>query len=75
MTIAVYWDVKQQKQKKKIFQLNRDGSSWVEPVHIYPSLVLVQPKKTRPCLTEILLLGRKESNQTNKQNKYNFHSK
>ena len=43
--------------------------------HIYPSLVLVQPRKTRPCLTERLtrpyiterlLMGRKESNQTNK---------
>ena len=30
----------------------------------YPSLVLVQPRKTRPCLTERLLMGRKESNQT-----------
>ena len=26
----------------------------------YPSLVLVQPRKTRPCLTERLLMGRKE---------------
>ena len=34
----------------------------------YPSLVLVQPRKTCPCLTERLLMGRKESNQT-KQNK------
>ena len=34
--------------------------------HIYPSLVLVQPRKTRPCLTEKLLMGLKESNQTNK---------
>ena len=33
--------------------------------HIYPSLVLVQPRKTCPCLTERLLMGRKESNQTN----------
>ena len=33
--------------------------------HIYPSLVLVQPRKTCPCLTERLLIGRKESNQTN----------
>ena len=33
--------------------------------HIYPSLVLVQHRKTRPCLTERLLMGRKESNQTN----------
>ena len=32
----------------------------------YPSWVLVQPRKTRPCLTERLLMGRKESNQTNK---------
>ena len=31
------------------------------------SLVLVQPRKTRTCLTEKLLMGRKESNQTNKQ--------
>ena len=37
--------------------------------HIHPSLVLVQPRKTRPCLNERLLMGRKESNKTNKQNK------
>ena len=30
-------------------------------------LELVQPRKTRLCLTERLLMGRKESNQTNKQ--------
>ena len=41
-------------------------SPWAR--HIYPSLVLVQPRKTRPCLTERLLMGRKESNQTNKTN-------
>ena len=33
-----------------------------------PSLVLVQPRKTRPFITERLLMGHKESNQTNKQN-------
>ena len=38
----------------------------LEQRHIYPSLVLVQPRKTRPCLTERLLMGHKESNQTNK---------
>ena len=27
---------------------------------------MVQPRKTRPCLIERLLMGRKESNQTNK---------
>ena len=31
-----------------------------------PSLVLVQPRKTRPFITERLLMGRKKSNQTNK---------
>ena len=30
--------------------------------HIYPSLVLVQPRKTCPCLTETLMMERKESN-------------
>ena len=35
--------------------------------NINPSLVLVQPRKTRPFITERLLMGRKESNRTNKQ--------
>ena len=34
--------------------------------NINPSLVLVQPRKTRPFITESLFMGRKESNQTNK---------
>ena len=34
--------------------------------NINPSLVLVQPRKARPLITERLLMGRKESNQTNK---------
>ena len=34
--------------------------------HINPSLVLVQYRKTRPFITERLLMGCKESNQTNK---------
>ena len=34
--------------------------------NINPSLVLVQPRKTRPFITEWLLMGCKESNQTNK---------
>ena len=33
--------------------------------NINPSLVLVQPRKTRPFITERLLMGRKESNETN----------
>ena len=32
--------------------------------NINPRLVLVQPRKTRPFITERLLMGRKESNQT-----------
>ena len=32
--------------------------------NINPSLVLVQPRKTRPEVTERLLMGGKESNQT-----------
>ena len=32
--------------------------------NINPSLVLVQPRKTRPFITERLLVGGKESNQT-----------
>ena len=35
--------------------------------NINPSLVLVQPRKTCPFITEKLLMGRKESNQTKKQ--------
>ena len=31
--------------------------------HINPSLVLVQPRKTRPYVTERLLIGCKESNK------------
>ena len=34
--------------------------------NMYPSLVLVLHRKTRPFITEKLLVGRKESNQTNK---------
>ena len=33
----------------------------------HPSLVLVQPRETCPCLIERLLMGRKDSNQTNKR--------
>ena len=33
---------------------------------IYHSLVLFQPRKTRHSITERVLMGRKESNQTNK---------
>ena len=38
--------------------------SWAR--HINPSLVLVQPRMTRPYIIERSLMGRKESNQTNR---------
>ena len=42
--------------------------------NINPSLVLVQPRKTRPFITERLLMGCKESNQTNKTKElYSLH--
>ena len=40
--------------------------------NINPSLVLVQPRKTHPFITERLLMGRKESNQTKQQFYTNF---
>ena len=40
--------------------------------NINPSLVLVQPRKTRPYITERLLMGRKESNQTTNQWNHKF---
>ena len=43
--------------------------------NINPSLVLVQHRKTRPYITERLLMGRKEPNQTNKINTLCFFTK
>ena len=37
---------------------------WSLSKQIYPSLILVHPRKTCPCLTERLLMGCNESNQT-----------
>ena len=42
--------------------------------NINPSLVLVQPRKTRPFITERLMMGCKQSNQTNKQAKNDHRS-
>ena len=41
---------------------------WSLSKTIYPSLVLVQPRKNRLCLTERLLMGRTESNQIKSKN-------
>ena len=40
------------------------GRKATKQTNINPSLVLVQHRKTRPYITERLLMGRKESNQT-----------
>ena len=40
--------------------------------HINPSLGLVQPRMARPYITERLLTGCKESNQTNQQKRHNY---
>ena len=42
--------------------------------NINPSLVLIQPRKTRPFITERLLMGLEESNQTNKDQPGHTHS-
>ena len=42
-------------------------------LYIYPSFVLVQPRKTHLCLTERLLMGRIESNQINKPTDQDQH--
>ena len=41
--------------------------------NINPSLVLVQPRKTLSFITERLLMGRKESNQTKQTKCWDYH--
>ena len=53
--------------KKALEKFDNDIKQVIHAPYLYPSLVLVQPRKTRPYTTERLLMGRKESNQT-KQN-------
>ena len=43
--------------------------------NINSSLVLVQPRKTHPFITERLLMGRKESNQTKSLNMHGKFSR
>ena len=59
-----------------VIELRRRGC-WFEPhrrhcvvslsKNMNPSLVIDQPRKTRPFIIENLLMGRKESDQTNKR--------
>ena len=49
-----------------MFELHRCHCVVSLSKNINPSLVLVQPRKTRPYITERMLMGNKESNQTNK---------
>ena len=52
------------KPKERGFEPHRRHCVVSLSKNINPSLVLVQPTKTRPYITERLLMGRKESNQT-----------
>ena len=52
--------------KGRVFEPHRRHCVVSLSKNINPSLVLVQPRKTRPFITERLLMGRKEFNQTNK---------
>ena len=54
------------RQKGRGFEPHRRHCVVSLSKNINPSLVLVQPRKTRPFITERLLIGRKDSNQTNK---------
>ena len=55
--------------KGRVFEPHRRHCVVSLSKNINPSLVLVQPRKTRPFVTERLLMGRKESNQhTNMKN-------
>ena len=52
------------KEKKKLVRVQwLSGKVLDSPRSRNPSLVLVQPRKTRPYITERLLMGRKELNQ------------
>ena len=55
------------RQKGRGFEPHRRHCVVSLSKNINPSLVLVQPRKTRPFITERLLMGCKESNQTNKK--------
>ena len=48
----------------RVFELHKRHCIVSFSKNINPSLVLVQPRKTCPFITERLLMGRKESNQT-----------
>ena len=61
--------LKDQQRRGRGFEPHRRHCLVSLSKNINPSLVLVQPRKTRPFITERLLMGRKESNQTNKQTK------
>ena len=52
------------RQKGRGFEPHRRHCVVSLSKNIHPSLVLVHPRKTRPFITERLLMGRKESNQT-----------
>ena len=77
LKVAVTFNIKREPSGSMVGCLIRDRGAtglsltgvtvlWSLSKTHYPSLALVQPRKNRPCLTETFLMGRKESNQTNK---------
>ena len=76
--VEIYTTFERERSGSEVECLTRDrGAAGFEPhrrhcvvslsKNINPSLVLVQPRKTRPFITERLLMGHKESNKKTKQ--------
>ena len=61
-------------QDRVVLGLSLTGLTALCPLakHINPSLVLVQPRKTCPYITERLLMACKELNQTNQTTQMNI---
>ena len=71
MTVGTQWlsgRVLDSRRRGRGFKPHRHHCLVTLSKNINPSLVLVQPRKTHPFITERLLMGRKESNQTSKNN-------
>ena len=57
-------------RRHSIVSLSKNINPSLVLVQPRKSLVLVQPRKSHPFITERLLIGRKESNQTNQIKRY-----
>ena len=59
--------------KYSIFQQDCCWAGWFESYLVSPSLVLVQPRKTSPYITERLMKGRKQSNEKKQASCHHHH--